>query len=871
MKTSFMKNLRTAMAIALSLAIGIAFMPLNTASVHAANFVTSGTVSGLAVSGVHSNSVKLKWKAYSGATGYQVYRADSKSGTYKRLFSTHKTSCVNDKNIKNGKTYYYKIRPYAKDSNKKVHFGKFSTIVSATPKAFNTGSKVTGLVVTDYDYSNIKMKWNSFSMASGYQVYRSDSKNGTYKRIFSTHKTSCVNDKNIKKGKTYYYKIRAYKKDSNGKVTYGQFSYIVAATATKFSEGKISGFKFSSRTYSSVEFIWNGYPKASGYEVYRSTEGKNGDYERIKTTTSTSIKRTGLTTNKTCYYKVRAYKKDSNGKRTYTKFTEAKPGTPRLNTPTITVVSGKDGVKASWGQVSGASGYELYRATSQNGDYSLLKKLSGTSYTDKSTTTNKAYYYKVRAYRTVDDSKKNGYFGSAKMGMKASISKVSGVSASSSSNCVALKWGAVSGASGYEVYRATGSNKSSYTNVGSATSAAFNDYNVATGLTYYYKIRAYKKVNGTKVYGDFSTVGFSRSAVVSTAVAWLGCKESNKSNKPIVDLYNSNMGTKFSYTTPWCAIFVSAVAIKSGTTSIIVRGSYCPSVINAYKNSKVSNYKYGAGANYVPKAGDVIFFDWNRNGVPDHTGLVASVSGNTIKTIEGNYSDAVGYRTFSVGYRYVQGYGLPNYDDANGILFTGKSKSSVGCGELAAMGIGTEPEGIEELGGEYDFVEQNVDENISEAEDVSDYDRMVYMVSKVRANAETEGIDCAETQYYAAFIYKLCVEEGLEASIMTVEDEDGVTHAWIEVCLDGTWYTVDASKESDQIAEFEPESTDVEGSIAEPDEEDLVDENAEDTDIIDPEMQEAEEADPEMQDAEASDSEVEDTEATDSETAEATE
>ena len=93
-----------------------------------------------------------------------------------------------------------------------------------------------------------------------------------------------------------------------------------------------------------------------------------------------------------------------------------------------------------------------------------------------------------------------------------------------------------------------------------------------------------------------------------------------------------------------------------------------------------------------------------------------SVSGNTIKTIEGNYSDAVGYRTFSVGYRYVQGYGLPNYDDANGILFTGKSKSSVGCGELAAMGIGTEPEGIEELGGEYDFVEQNVDENISEAE-----------------------------------------------------------------------------------------------------------------------------------------------------------
>ena len=871
MKTSLMKNLRTALVIALSLAIGVAFMPLNTASVYAANFVTSGTISGLAVSGVNSSSVNLKWKAYSGATGYQVFRSDNKNGTYKRIFSTHNTSCVNDKNIKSGKTYYYKIRPYSKEKDKNVHFGQFSKVVSATPRSFKTENKVTGLVVTDYDYTNIKMKWDKFDLASGYQVFRSDSKNGTYNRIFSTHNTSCVNDKNIKKGKTYYYKIRAYHKNSNGTISYGKFSYIVAATATKFSEGKIGGFKFSARTYSSVEFVWNSYPKASGYEVYRSTQGKNGEYKKIKTTTSTTIKRTGLTTNKTCYYKVRAYKKDSNGKKTYTKFTEAKPGTPRLSTPAITVVSGKDGVRMTWEQIRGASGYELYRATSKNGEYSLVKRLTGTSYTDKSTTTNKAYYYKVRAYRTIDDNKACGYFGYAKMGMKASISKVSSVSASSSSSCVALKWGTVSGASGYEVYRATGSNKNTYTNVGNATSAAFNDYNVATGLTYYYKIRAYKKIDGIKVYGDFSSVGFSRSSVVSTAVSWLGCKESNKSNKPIVDLYNSNMGTNFSYKTPWCAIFVSAVAIKSGTTSIIVRGSYCPSVINAYKNSKVSNYKYGAGASYVPKAGDVIFFDWNRNGVPDHTGLVASVSGNTIKTIEGNYSDAVGYRTFSVGYRYVQGYGLPNYDDANGILFTGKSKSSVGCGELAAMGIGTEPEGIEELGGEYDFVEQNVDENISEAEDVSDYDKMVYMVSKVRANAETEGIDCAETQYYAAFIYKLCVEEGLEASIMTVEDEEGVTHAWIEVCLDGTWYTVDASKESDQIAEFEPESTDVEGMIAEPDEEDLVDENAENADIIDPEMQEAEAADPEMQDAEASESETEDTETAESEAADATE
>ena len=591
-------------------------------------------------------------------------------------------------------------------------------------------------------------------------------------------------------------------------------------------------------TYNSVSFVWNSYPEATGYQVYKSNS-KDGNYSKLTTTKGTSFSRQKLTTNTTCYYKVRAYKK-SNGKKIYTKFSAPIVATPKLSTPTVSAVSSNTGVVLKWAKISGANGYEVYRATSKNGNYSKLKTTKGASFNNANIAVNKEFYYKVRAYRTISGNKKYGSFSSPQLGVRAVISKVSGVNAVSQSNCVGLTWSAISGASGYEVYRATGTN-SNYTKVGNASASAFNDYNVANGLTYYYKIRAFRMVNGHAVYGDFSSVGYSRSAVVSTAVAWLGCKESNKSNKPIVDLYNSNMGTNFSYKTPWCAIFVSAVAIKSGTTSIIVRGSYCPSVINVYKKSKVNNYKYGAGSSYVPKAGDVIFFDWNRNGVPDHTGLVASVSGSTIKTIEGNYSDAVGYRTFSVGYRYIQGYGLPNYDDANGIVFTGNSSSSVGCGELSAMGIGTEPEGLDELGSEYDFVEQNIEENIGDVEGASDYDKMVYMVSKVRASAETEGIDCAETQYYAAFIYKLCAEEGLDASIMTVEDEDGTVHAWVEVALDDTWYTVDASKETDQIVEFVPETTDVEGAVAEPTEE--IEDSADD--MVDMESTEPEEGESE--------------------------
>ena len=95
-------------------------------------------------------------------------------------------------------------------------------------------------------------------------------------------------------------------------------------------------------------------------------------------------------------------------------------------------------------------------------------------------------------------------------------------------------------------------------------------------------------------------------------------------------------------------------------------------------------------------------------------------------------------------------------------------------------------------------------------EDVSGYEMMVYMVKKVRANGQPEDIDCSVSQYYAAFIYKLCQDAGIDASIITAEDAEGNINAWVEANLDDKWYRVDASKEQNQIEEFVPEATDVE-------------------------------------------------------------
>ncbi|MFA6308328.1 MAG: leucine-rich repeat protein [Clostridia bacterium] len=70
---------------------------------------------------------------------------------------------------------------------------------------------------------SIKVSWSSFKYASSYQVYRATSANGTYKFVKKTTALNIV-DKELKTGKTYYYKMRAIRNLAKPHILYGQFS-----------------------------------------------------------------------------------------------------------------------------------------------------------------------------------------------------------------------------------------------------------------------------------------------------------------------------------------------------------------------------------------------------------------------------------------------------------------------------------------------------------------------------------------------------------------------------------------------------------------------------------------------------------------------
>lgn len=101
-----------------------------------------------------------------------------------------------------------------------------STNNKAIQKAITT-SKVTTSTVTSKKKKSVYLRWKKQKYAGGYEIYRSPKKKSGYKKVKTIKGGSKVSwtDKKVKGGKTYYYKIRAFRK-INGKKSVSGFSKV---------------------------------------------------------------------------------------------------------------------------------------------------------------------------------------------------------------------------------------------------------------------------------------------------------------------------------------------------------------------------------------------------------------------------------------------------------------------------------------------------------------------------------------------------------------------------------------------------------------------------------------------------------------------
>lgn len=156
--------------------------------------------------------------------------------------------------------------------------------------------------------------------------------------------------------------------------------------------------------------------------------------------------------------------------------------------------AGADSAVLSWDAVDSGvltTTYNVYRGTvsgSVNGKTRIASSLTATSYTDSNLTPGATFYYQVTARNPDGESDPSNEVQVSPGNLPAPANLATSITAGQ----VNLTWGAVEGATGYNVYRGTqtGTITGKSKIAAGIPSASYTDPTVTLGVTYYYQVTA---------------------------------------------------------------------------------------------------------------------------------------------------------------------------------------------------------------------------------------------------------------------------------------------------------------------------------------------------------------------------------------------
>ena len=365
--------------------------------------------------------------------------------------------------------------------------------------------RVMNLKASAVTNNSVTLTWSAVEGASGYRLQYGEV-NGTENIKWTTLQdgilTTSFTVKNLKMGKTYSFKVLAYK---TIKGLFGTTSTKVGSYSTPVSVSntlsKVTNLKVASTTPTKVKLTWSAVDGADGYLVQKQV---NGSWKNVKTTTATTYTVTGLKTNTTTPFRVRAYVNQS-GSKVYGSVSSTVKGTtavPKIENFKLTVASSSS-VKLTWDKAN-VTGYQIFKKTGsgQWKKYQTIYSKSTLTFTDKDLKLGTKYYYKVRGFYKTDSKTYYGDYTSSK-NITASLPAVVGIQLSSITKTKAvLTWDKVAGAQGYQVYDYSSGSAVKLPTVSTNRTAI----DISDGKLYKIKVRAYTKAtsNGKTATGVFS-------------------------------------------------------------------------------------------------------------------------------------------------------------------------------------------------------------------------------------------------------------------------------------------------------------------------------------------------------------------------------
>lgn len=306
-------------------------------------------------------------------------------------------------------------------------------------------------------------------------------------------------------------------------VTYQNNSGIGTATVNVFGAGIYDGYINLTKTFNivpdtvqnmqiskagtnTVDLSWSPVSGADGYTVQIL---KNGKWVSVGNFVGTSTQISGLLPGSVNYVHIAAYA-SSNGKTyigNYNTAVKIETTVGAIN-PRVSAYA-NNFVTLTWDKQTAANGYEVFKYDASSKKYVLYKNITNPNTNTCKVTglaSNSKYNFKVRAYQIDDSEKTYAPFGTV-VSQYTSIAKSNLNSAKSTSKKkIKASWSKVGGASGYQVMWSTYKNFSKNYKTKSVTSKYLSKTVTAaqSKKTYYVRVRAYKTINGKKVYSQWS-------------------------------------------------------------------------------------------------------------------------------------------------------------------------------------------------------------------------------------------------------------------------------------------------------------------------------------------------------------------------------
>lgn len=177
-------------------------------------------------------------------------------------------------------------------------------------------------------------------------------------------------------------------------------------------------------------------------------------------------------------------------------------------------------------------------------------------------------------------------------------------------------------------------------------------------------------------------------------------------NKHCVQFVKESRKYYVQYNDNWCATFTSVIAHKCGITRLAF-----PFECGVQEQVKIAKDR-NTWFTDVSKAkqGDLIIYDWQQNNQwADHVGFVIEVSDGTIKAIEGNIRNTVGYRTLPINSKSIMGFISVGFDSIKSDLPVTHDERIAELARKAVQGhFGNGLERQRALGSDYNDVQKYI-------------------------------------------------------------------------------------------------------------------------------------------------------------------